>query len=91
MGHWILGAITLAATMFSIDTTFAHDSEGSLVEICHYSEEERDWIKIRVSEEVARGHLRNHRDDAVPGGTSDFGTDLDEDCVEVVWEPHDNE
>ena len=50
------------------------------VDICHYSSDEGRWIKINISEKAISSHFENH-DDAMPGGSTSGGTQLDDDCA----------
>jgi hypothetical protein len=53
------------------------------VDICHFQPGKGTWKLLSVGSPASDAHLQNH-DDALPGGaTTQTGTVLDADCVEV--------
>jgi hypothetical protein len=65
-------------------TSFGPVHAADKVDICHFQPEQGSWKLLSVGQPAAEAHLRNH-DDALPGGTtSQTGTVLDAECVEVV-------
>jgi hypothetical protein len=74
-------ACALILGFASLGSVSAADNK---VDICHFQERNDSWKLITVRERAVEGHLENH-DDALPGKTtSQTGTVLDANCVEVT-------
>jgi hypothetical protein len=76
------GIVVCAAVLGLTRVGPVHAKEN--VEICHFQPGKGSWKLLSVGQSAVDAHLRNH-DDALPGGTtSQTGTRLNADCVEVT-------
>ena len=76
------GIVVCAVMLVSTSGGAVHATEKG--EICHFQPGQGSWKLLSVGQSAVNAHLKNH-DDAIPGGTtSQTGTMLDADCVEVT-------
>jgi hypothetical protein len=84
MGRYYMRTIMVACALVLGFASLGSVSAGNdKVDICHY-EENKGWKLLSVGQPAAGAHLEQH-DDALPGGTtSQTGTVLDKECVEIT-------
>lgn len=58
----VIGIITLGPAMADKDSSGGQNK----IDICHLDNEDRDYVKLSIPEQKAKGHKKNHSNDIIP-------------------------
>ncbi len=76
----VIGIITVGPVMADKDSSDDHNK----IEICHFDNEDGDFVELSISENKAKGHAKNHVNDIIPAPEDGCPDKNDEESVDGI-------